>query len=63
MELSNFDISVRAWTCLKSAGINTVNDLCNLTKDDIIKIRNLGRKSLEEILKLMKDNGWKFKTE
>jgi DNA-directed RNA polymerase subunit alpha len=63
LDLSEYGISVRACDCLRNAGINTVKDLCNQTKDDVIKIKNLGRKSLMEILDLMKHNGWKFKTE
>jgi len=55
------DLSVRAFYCLKSAGINTIDDLCKTTEDDIIKIRNLGRRSLEEIIQFMKINNLTFK--
>jgi len=59
MELSieDLDLSVRSYNCLKRAGINTVEDLANRTESDMMKVRNLGRKSLEEVLKKMRDLG------
>ena len=63
LDLGDYDISVRTWSCLKRSGINTVEDLCNITREDILRVRNLGRMNFEEILKLMYDNGWEFKTE
>jgi DNA-directed RNA polymerase subunit alpha len=61
MNISDLDISCRAYNCLKRAGINTTEDLCNMTTDDMWRVRNLGRKSLEEILGVMKDQGLKFR--
>jgi DNA-directed RNA polymerase subunit alpha len=61
VNLSDCNISVRAYSCLHRAGIYTVEDLCNQTEDDMMRIRNLGRRCLMEILELMKSNGWKFK--
>ena len=43
-------MSVRSYNCLKRAGINTVEDLANKTEEDMMKVRNLGRKSLEEVI-------------
>ncbi|MEN8907000.1 MAG: DNA-directed RNA polymerase subunit alpha [Clostridiales bacterium] len=48
--IEELDLSVRSYNCLKRAGINTVEDLTNRTEDDMMKVRNLGRKSLEEVL-------------
>lgn len=50
MTIEELDLSVRAYNCLKRAGINTVEDLINRTEDDMIKVRNLGRKSLDEVI-------------
>ncbi len=50
MTIEELDLSVRAYNCLKRAGINTVEDLINRTEEDMIKVRNLGRKSLEEVI-------------
>jgi DNA-directed RNA polymerase subunit alpha len=50
MTIEELDLSVRSYNCLKRAGINTVEDLTNKTEDDMMKVRNLGRKSLEEVL-------------
>jgi len=49
MTIEELDISVRSFNCLKRANINTVEDLTNKTKEEMIKVRNLGRKSLEEV--------------
>jgi len=57
MSIEDLDLSVRSYNCLKRAGINTVEDLANKTEDDMMKVRNLGRKSLEEVLKKMSDLG------
>ncbi len=60
----NFDelgLSIRTYNCLKHAGIYTVEDLCNSTLEDIMRIRNLGRRSLEEILMGLKANGLSLK--
>ena len=54
MNIDELELSVRSYNCLKRAGINTVEELCNKTPEDMMKVRNLGRKSLEEVLaKLM----------
>lgn len=50
MTIEELDLSVRSYNCLKRAGINTVEDLTNKTEDDMMKVRNLGRKSLEEVV-------------
>ncbi len=50
MTIEELDLSVRAYNCLKRAGINTVEDLISRTEDDMIKVRNLGRKSLDEVI-------------
>jgi len=50
MIIEELDLSVRSFNCLKRAGINTVEDLVNRTEDDMMKVRNLGRKSLEEVI-------------
>jgi DNA-directed RNA polymerase subunit alpha len=50
MTIEELDLSVRSYNCLKRAAINTVEDLTNKTEDDMMKVRNLGRKSLEEVL-------------
>ena len=50
MTIEELDLSVRSFNCLKRAGINTVEDLTNKTEDDMMKVRNLGRKSLEEVI-------------
>lgn len=50
MTIEELDLSVRSYNCLKRAGINTVEDLANKTEEDMMKVRNLGRKSLEEVM-------------
>jgi len=50
MTIEELDLSVRAYNCLKRAGINTVEDLTHRTEEDMIKVRNLGRKSLDEVV-------------
>ncbi len=49
MSIEDLDLSVRSYNCLKRAGINTVEDLAAKTEDDMMKVRNLGRKSLDEV--------------
>jgi DNA-directed RNA polymerase subunit alpha len=57
MTIEELDLSVRSFNCLKRAGINTVEDLINRTESDMMKVRNLGRKSLDEVIhKLEKMN-------
>ncbi len=53
LSIEELDLSVRSYNCLKRAGINTVEDLANKTEDDMMKVRNLGRKSLDEVLNKM----------
>ena len=50
MTIEELDLSVRSFNCLKRAGINTVDDLTNKSEEDMMKVRNLGRKSLEEVI-------------
>lgn len=57
MTIEELDLSVRSYNCLKRAGINTVEELCNRTSEDMMKVRNLGRKSLEEVLAKLKELG------
>ena len=57
MNIDELELSVRSYNCLKRAGINTVEELCNKTPDDMIKVRNLGRKSLDEVLAKLKELG------
>jgi DNA-directed RNA polymerase subunit alpha len=55
MKIDELELSVRSYNCLKRAGINTVQELCSKTPDDMMKVRNLGRKSLEEVLGKLKE--------
>lgn len=55
MSIEDLELSVRSFNCLKRAGINTVEQLCNKTPDDMMKVRNLGKKSLDEVLLKLKD--------
>ena len=57
MNIDELELSVRSYNCLKRAGINTVEELCNRTPEDMMKVRNLGRKSLEEVLEKLKELG------
>ena len=57
MNIDELELSVRSYNCLKRAGINTVEELCNRTPEDMMKVRNLGRKSLEEVLGKLKELG------
>ena len=56
-------ISLRAWQCCKRTGIDRMKDVCQLTEDQMMRVRNLGKKSLDEIKKIMKENGMEFATE
>ena len=62
MSIDELELSVRSYNCLKRANINTVEELCNKTPDEMMKVRNLGRKSLEEVLAKLKDLGLKLRT-
>ena len=55
MTIEELDLSVRSYNCLKRAGINTVHELTEKTMDDMMKVRNLGKKSLEEVERKLKD--------
>ena len=57
MTIEELDLSVRSFNCLKRANINTVEDLISKTEDEMMKVRNLGRKSLEEVLAKLKELG------
>ena len=57
MNIDELELSVRSYNCLKRAGINTVEELCNRTSEDMMKVRNLGRKSLDEVLAKLKELG------
>jgi DNA-directed RNA polymerase subunit alpha len=57
MTIEELDLSVRSYNCLKRAGINTVQELTNKSEPEMIKVRNLGRKSLEEVKAKLHDLG------
>ena len=57
MTIEELDLSVRSFNCLKRAGIDTVEDLIGRTEEDMIKVRNLGRKSLEEVIQKLNSLG------
>ena len=61
--IDDLDFSVRAYNCLKRAGINTLGDLTAKSELEMMKIRNLGKKSLKEVLDKIKDMGLKFRDE
>ncbi len=61
MTIEELDMSVRSFNCLKRAGIDTVQDLTNKTEEDMIKVRNLGKKSLEEVIQKLHSLGLDLK--
>ena len=63
MTIEELDMSVRSFNCLKRAGIDTVEDLTNRTEEDMIKVRNLGKKSLEEVIQKLRSLGLDLKKE
>ena len=63
MSVEDLDLSVRSYNCLKRANIHTVEDLTRRTEDDMLKVRNLGRKSLEEVVKKLEDLGLGLKAQ
>lgn len=63
MSVEDLDLSVRSYNCLKRANIHTVEDLTRRTEDDMLKVRNLGRKSLEEVVKKLGDLGLGLKAQ
>lgn len=63
MTIEELDLSVRSFNCLKRAGINTVEDLINKSEDEMMKVRNLGRKSLEEVIAKLESLGFSLTNE
>ena len=63
LTIDELDLSVRSFNCLKRAGINTVEDLTNKSEEDMMKVRNLGRKSLEEVIAKLDSFGFSLKKE
>ena len=63
MTIEELDLSVRSFNCLKRAGINTVEDLINKSEEDMMKVRNLGRKSLEEVVWKLASLGFSLRKE
>jgi DNA-directed RNA polymerase subunit alpha len=63
MSIEDLDLSVRSYNCLKRANIHTVGDLTHRTEDDMLKVRNLGKKSLEEVQKKLEDLGLGLKAQ
>jgi DNA-directed RNA polymerase subunit alpha len=60
MTIEELDLSVRSYNCLKRAGINTVSELVRKTEDEMMKVRNLGKKSLEEVEQKLEELGFGF---
>ena len=63
MTIEELDLSVRSFNCLKRAGINTVEDLISKSEEDMMKVRNLGRKSLEEVINKLDSLGFTLRSE
>ncbi len=63
MTIEELDLSVRSFNCLKRAGIDTVEDLINKSEDEMMKVRNLGRKSLEEVIARLESLGFNLTTD
>ncbi len=63
MTIEELDLSVRSFNCLKRAGIDTVEDLVSRTEDEMIKVRNLGKKSLEEVIQKLDSLGLALRKE
>lgn len=63
MTIEELDLSVRSFNCLKRAGIDTVEDLTSKTEEDMIKVRNLGKKSLEEVIQKLHSLGLTLRRE
>ena len=59
--IEDLEFSVRSYNCLKRAGIHTVADIVNKSEQDMIKVRNLGKKSLDEVVNKIKELGLEFK--
>ena len=63
MTIEELDLSVRSFNCLKRASINTVQDLTEKTEDEMMKVRNLGRKSLDEVINKLASLGFSLRSE
>lgn len=63
MNIEDLDISVRSYNCLKRASVNTVGDLADKTEEEMMKVRNLGRKSLEEVIQKLESLGLSLRKE
>jgi DNA-directed RNA polymerase subunit alpha len=63
MTIEELELSVRSYNCLKRAGINTVQELCSKTEEEMMKVRNLGRKSLEEVQEKLQELGLALRKE
>ncbi|MCC8023219.1 MAG: DNA-directed RNA polymerase subunit alpha [Clostridiales bacterium] len=63
MNIEELDLSVRSFNCLKRAGINTVEDLINKSEEDMMKVRNLGRKSLDEVVSKLASLGFNLSSD
>ena len=63
MSIDDLDLSVRSYNCLKRAGINTIQDLTKKSKDDMIRVRNMGQKSIEEVIQKLDSYGLSLRKE
>ena len=63
MSIEDLELSVRSFNCLKRAGIATVEDLVNKSETDMMKVRNLGKKSLDEVTNKLRSLGFDFASE
>ena len=63
MTIEELDLSVRSFNCLKRAGIDTVEDLINRSEEDMIKVKNLGKKSLDEVINKLASLGLALRKE
>ncbi|MBP5295525.1 MAG: DNA-directed RNA polymerase subunit alpha [Lachnospiraceae bacterium] len=62
MNIDELELSVRSYNCLKRANINTVEELCNKSQDEMMKVRNLGKKSLDEVVSKLRELGLSLKS-
>ena len=60
-KIEELDLSVRSYNCLKRAGINTIGELAQKTEEEMMRVRNLGRKSLKEVMQKLRENGYELK--
>ena len=63
MTIEELELSVRSFNCLKRAGINTVNDLISKSAEDMMKVRNLGKKSFDEVKEKLQSLGFDLYSE